>query len=166
MDYLFDVDGTLLDISHRLRFIQKKPKDWDAFRDPIQKRWDEPILPVINILNALLIAGHTTIIVSARHKDEEEDTRKTLATWIPGSPGIPGMLDYDPEFEDYKIPMYLRSNRDYRSDAIVKAEILETIRMDGYKPVMVFDDRPKVINMWHEQGLKVGDVRDPSKGEF
>jgi hypothetical protein len=160
MDYLFDVDGTLLDITHRLKFIQKKPRDWGAFRDPIQKRWDEPIIPIMNIFNALLIAGHTTIIVSARTKDEEEDTRKTLVQWIPG------MLDYNPEFEDYKIPMYLRSNRDFRSDAIVKAEILDTIRMDGYKPEMVFDDRPKVINMWHKQGLVVGDVRDPVKGEF
>jgi len=160
MDYLFDVDGTLLDITHRLKFIQKKPKDWKAFRDPIQKRWDEPIIPIINIFNALRAAGHNTIIVSARTKDEEEDTRKTLNNWIPG------MLDYDPKHEDYKIPMYLRSNRDHRNDTVVKAEILETIRMDGYNPVMVFDDRPKVINMWHEQGLKVGDVRDPSKGEF
>jgi len=160
MDYLFDVDGTLLDITHRLKFIQTKPKDWPAFRDPRQKNWDEPILPVMTIFNALRAAGHGTIIVTARHKDEEEDTRKTLVQWMPG------MLDYDPEFEDYKIPMYLRSNRDFRKDAIVKAEILDKIHEDGYKPQMVFDDRPAVIAMWHEKGLVVGDVRDPSKGEF
>ena len=32
MDVIFDIDGTLLDISHRLKFIQQKPKDWKAFR--------------------------------------------------------------------------------------------------------------------------------------
>ena len=159
MDYLFDIDGTLLDITHRLKFLREKPKSWKAFRDPKQKRWDEPILPVITIFNALRAAGHNTIIVSARTKDEEEDTRNTLVQWIPGM--------FDPtEDMDYVIPMYLRSVRDYRKDAVVKAEILKTIREDGYDPVMVFDDRPQVINMWHEQGLVVGDVRDPSKGDF
>jgi|TARA_R110002073_G_scaffold148700_2_gene301907 hypothetical protein len=159
LDYLFDVDGTLLDITHRLKFIREKPKNWKAFRDPRQKNWDEPIIPIINIFNALRAAGHNTIIVTARTKDEEEDTRKTLVNWIPG------MLD-PTEDMDYVIPMYLRSFRDYRKDTVVKAEILEKVRMDGYKPEMVFDDRPSVINMWHEQGLIVGDVRDPSKGEF
>ena len=159
LDYLFDVDGTLLDITHRLKFIREKPKNWKAFRDPRQKNWDEPIIPIINIFNALRAAGHNTIIVTARTKDEEEDTRKTLVNWIPG------MLD-PTEDMDYVIPMYLRSFRDYRKDTVVKAEILEKVRMDGYKPEMVFDDRPSVINMWHEQGLVVGDVRDPSKGEF
>ena len=159
LDYLFDVDGTLLDITHRLKFIREKPKNWKAFRDPRQKNWDEPIIPIINIFNALRAAGHNTIIVTARTKDEEEDTRKTLVQWIPG------MLD-PTEDMDYVIPMYLRSYRDFRKDTVVKAEILEKVRMDGYKPEMVFDDRPSVINMWHEQGLIVGDVRDPSKGEF
>ena len=159
LDYLFDVDGTLLDITHRLKFIREKPKNWKAFRDPRQKNWDEPIIHIINIFNALRAAGHNTIIVTARTKDEEEDTRKTLVNWIPG------MLD-PTEDMDYVIPMYLRSYRDFRKDTVVKAEILEKVRMDGYKPEMVFDDRPSVINMWHEQGLIVGDVRDPSKGEF
>ncbi len=159
MDYLFDVDGTLLDITHRLKFLREKPKSWKLFRDPKQKRWDEPILPVITIFNALRLAGNNAIIVSARTKDEENDTRDTLATWIPG-------MNDTTEDMSFVIPMYLRSVRDYRKDAVVKAEILKTIREDGYDPVMVFDDRPQVISMWHETGLKVADVRDPSKGDF
>ena len=31
--FIFDIDGTLLDISHRLKHIKKTPKDWKAFRD-------------------------------------------------------------------------------------------------------------------------------------
>ena len=151
MDQLFDVDGTLLDITHRLKFLREKPKSWKKFRDPKQKRWDEPIRPVIEIMKALRLAGHTSIIVSARIKDEEEVTRDTLREWVP-------------DIDD--IPMYLRSDKDYRKDAVVKAMLLDKIRNDGYNPVMVFDDRPQVINMWHETGLKVADVRDPSKGDF
>ncbi len=29
--YVFDIDGTLADITHRLHFIQGEKKDWDAF---------------------------------------------------------------------------------------------------------------------------------------
>lgn len=29
--YIFDIDGTIADLSHRLPHIQKEPKDWDAF---------------------------------------------------------------------------------------------------------------------------------------
>ena len=53
MDVIFDIDGTLVDISHRLKLIKSSPKDWKAFRDPLKKRWDEPITPVIDILLAL-----------------------------------------------------------------------------------------------------------------
>jgi FMN phosphatase YigB (HAD superfamily) len=31
MIYIFDIDGTLADISHRLHFIQQEPKDWRGF---------------------------------------------------------------------------------------------------------------------------------------
>ena len=35
MDVIFDVDGTLMDISQRRKFIDGSmgKKDWDAFRD-------------------------------------------------------------------------------------------------------------------------------------
>ena len=53
MDIIFDIDGTLLDISHRLRHIKQKPKNWKAFRDPKEKTFDVPIMPVIRIATAL-----------------------------------------------------------------------------------------------------------------
>lgn len=31
MDIIFDIDGTLADCSHRLHWIQSKPKNWNAF---------------------------------------------------------------------------------------------------------------------------------------
>jgi hypothetical protein len=36
MIYIFDIDGTLADISHRLHFIQQESKDWKAFLQPAQ----------------------------------------------------------------------------------------------------------------------------------
>ena len=158
MDYIFDIDGTLLDISHRLKFItgpnehyDTAKKDWKSFRDPKEKRWDEPIMEVINILIALKAAGNRVIILSGRTKNEEADTRDTLRTWIP-------------DIDD--VPMYMRSDRDRRKDYLTKSDLLDKVRADGYDPKMVFDDRPSVITMWHVKGLRVADVRDPSKGDF
>jgi len=31
MIYIFDIDGTLADVSHRLHYITGETKDWDAF---------------------------------------------------------------------------------------------------------------------------------------
>jgi hypothetical protein len=28
---VFDIDGVLADVRHRLRFVERRPKDWDAF---------------------------------------------------------------------------------------------------------------------------------------
>lgn len=168
MDVIFDVDGTLLDISHRLKFIQppgwtpetarrdeeqegKYKKDWKSFRDPAMKQFDKPIMPVIRILNTLASTGNRIIIATGRSRDEEVATKESLSKFIP-------IMD--------KIPMYMRSVKDYRKDSVVKKEMLVKMRKDGFDPVSVFDDRPSVIEMWHQEGLFVFDVRDPSKGDF
>ena len=39
MDVIFDVDGTLMNISHRRKFVEMKPKDWKAFRETNGKRY-------------------------------------------------------------------------------------------------------------------------------
>ena len=151
MDVIFDIDGTLLDISDRLKFIESKPRDWKKFKDPALKAGDKPIKPVIDILLALHAAGHRIIIASARTVSEKDGTLDSLRRYIPF-------------IED--VPLYLRSDGDYRKDTVVKSAMLDRMLDAGYKPVVVFDDRPSVIEMWHDRGLKVVDVRDPSRGNF
>ena len=156
MDVIFDVDGTLLDISHRLHFLglsestspsdRAKPnasKRWKEFRDPKLKRWDEPILPVILTMNALHFEGHRVIIASGRIESEGPDTKKTLERWVP-------YID--------SVPMYMRADEDYRPDYEAKLDLLNQMRADGFNPTYAFDDRPSVIRMWREQGLLVADV--------
>ena len=160
MDVIFDVDGTLLDISHRLHFLgleestplpeRAKPNTserWKKFRDPKLKRWDEPILPVMFTMNCLHVEGHRMIIASGRIKSEGPDTVETLKRWIP--------------YVD-SVPMYMRDDKDYRPDFEVKLDLLNQMRAEGFNPTFAFDDRPSVIRMWREQGLLVADV---GKGE-
>lgn len=51
MIYIFDIDGTLADLSHRLHFIQKKPADWDGFFAACSD--DAPIPEVIELIQRL-----------------------------------------------------------------------------------------------------------------
>tara|TARA_R100000808_G_C2155495_1_gene168230 strand:- start:6269 stop:6790 length:522 start_codon:yes stop_codon:yes gene_type:complete len=167
MDIIFDIDGTLLDITHRLHFIKKKPKDWASFRDPKQKRWDEPIMPIINIATALnRVDGNRLIFASGRSEEERLDTVRSLSRWflLEGWDKIFNPADFGEMYEDDpgKVPwhpLYMRAEKDRREDTVVKKELYERMLEDGYKPELTFDDRPSVLRMWRTiPGLKVVDV--------
>lgn len=180
MDVIFDIDGTLLDISHRLHFLglkestspserakPKASKKWKEFRNPKLKRWDEPIVPVIAVAQSLIKDGHQVLLLSGRIRDEAEGTIESLQRWFKND----RILDPNKESDKrhYKfgkqrgcIPLYMRANKDYKPDYVSKSNLYQKVLADGYKPVMVFDDRPSVIRMWRERGLLVADV---GKGE-
>ena len=159
MDIIFDVDGTLLDITHRLHFLKLRKampnseranpsngKRWKEFRDPKLKALDKPIIPVIDVLLALHVdhrVFHNIIIVSGRTRSEEFDTKNSLRSLIPFINAL---------------PFYMRSEKDYRPDTEMKLTALEKMRKDGYDPIMAFEDRPSVVRMWRKQGILVADV--------
>jgi len=141
MDVIFDIDGTLLDISHRLHLIKKTPPDWKTFKDPNLARWDVPRLAIIKVAVALQKAGVQVLLCSGRTESERESTLQSLSRFFDPMPSL-----------------WMRKDKDYRPDTEVKAEMLELLRNQGFNPVMVFDDRPSVIRMWKENGLTVADV--------
>lgn len=49
--YIFDIDGTLADCSHRLHHIQKQPKDWDSFFAACMD--DQPIAHMVALAKSL-----------------------------------------------------------------------------------------------------------------
>jgi hypothetical protein len=56
----------------------------------------------------------------------------------------------------------MRKAGDTRKDTVVKYELFQEHIADRYNIVSVFDDRPSVVNMWNDLGLKVwatGDQR-------
>lgn len=59
--------------------------------------------------------------------------------------------------------IYMRKTGDNRCDTFVKKEIYEENIKNRYEVLAVYDDRPKVIRMWKEQGLFVMDcnTEDP-----
>ena len=144
MDIIFDVDGTLMDISHRKKFVEQRPKDWDSFRSETPN--DTPFTEIFEVAIALQKAGHRIIIASGRNRSQRGITLKQLM----GN----GLI-----FEQ----IYMRSDNDYRPDTVLKRELLDKMRANGYDPKMVFDDRTSVVQMWRDAGLKAVQV---APGDF
>ena len=138
---VFDIDGTLADIEHRLGYVRSKPKNWKAFDAGIPNDAVNPY--VAEVFDAMIMGGHTVILASGR----SERTRIATQDWLRKN----GFSSYD--------KLYMRPADDYRGDDIVKREILDEIIADyGKKPDMVFDDRPRVVRMWREEGIFVFNV--------
>lgn len=80
---LFDLDGTLADITHRLHFIKNGRKDWDGFFEACDQ--DAPIAHNIAIARALHGDGNEIWITSGRSGLVLEKTRVWLKKYAPFS---------------------------------------------------------------------------------
>jgi len=140
--FIFDLDGTTADCEHRRHWIATKPKNWRAFFAGIP---DDPVIEwVAATIRKTYARGITdVVIVTAR----DESCRKDTETWLQKH-GIPYHA------------IYFRGFNDYRDDALVKSEIYARVKADGFKPVLVYDDRPKVLRMWEAHGLVIVDCGD------
>lgn len=139
--YLFDIDGTIADLSHRLHHIQSTPKDWDSFFAGCAS--DVPIPHIIEMARDLAFAGKGVVYVSGR----SDQCRKQTRAWL-GNHGLPPG------------PLYMRKEGDHREDNQVKGELLDRLRADGYEPIMAFDDRNQVVKMWRERGIPCAQVAE------
>lgn len=143
--YLFDLDGTLADVSHRLHHIARpegddRPKDWDAFFDACEK--DAPIPHIVDLCRKL--SNHFPIVVVSGRSDR---VRHATETW----------LRLHNVFCD---ALYMRSAGDHRPDHATKKSLLKQILAAGYDPIMAFDDRDQVVKMWRDQGIPCAQVAE------
>lgn len=142
--YIFDIDGTIADLSHRLPHIQKTPKDWDAFFAACPD--DVPIIHTIKLAIDLALAEARIVYVSGR----SDQCRPETEAWL----------------RHHALPagrVYMRQAGDHRPDHEVKVELLNQLRADGLVPVMAFDDRNSVVKMWRGLGIPCAQVAD---GDF
>lgn len=138
--YIFDIDGTIADLSHRLHHIQKMPKDWRAFFASCED--DEPIHHMCDL--ARLLALEVPVVFVSGRSDEIRDQ---TVDWLKEQRLWGGYL-------------YMRKEGDHRPDNLVTAELLAELRADGWEPVMAFDDRDQVVNMWRENGIPCAQVAE------
>ena len=106
---------------------------------------DEPIKPLVELARLLIRSNEQAVLLVT---GRPERTRNDSVEWL---------LKYGIEV-DFQSRLFMRNNGDDRKDHIVKLEILKYIRNAGFEPVLVFDDRQTVVDMWREQGIRVAQV--------
>ena len=144
---IFDLDGTLADISVR-RKLATKPNgkmDWDIFFDPKNIDFDVPNQPVIDMANMLFSQGYTIYIFSGR----SDVTYQATIDWL------------NKHNVDFDLLTMRPQNHLYKKDSDLKQMWLDTIGKDDV--AMVFDDRNQVVDMWRKNGLTTFQVAD---GDF
>ena len=129
---IFDIDGTLADISERIHHIKRKPKNWNAFNEGIAK--DKAIRSMVRLCNILYDSGLRIILCSGRN----ERNRTETIEWL------------DRQGVHYH-ELLLRKDEDYRPDSVVKRELVQTL--DKSKILFVVEDRSRVVEMWRAEGL-------------
>jgi hypothetical protein len=146
MFIIFDLDGTLVNIEHRLHHIDKtkgKP-NWDAFHQACVD--DVPIQPIIEIFQSLKRDGHYIEIWSGRSDAVREQTMACLS-------------------QNYLYPdkLLMRMAGDYTPDHELKQMWLNQAAEAGMVPDLVFDDRSRLVEMWRRNGIRCCQV---AEGDF
>lgn len=150
--YIFDLDGTLALIEHRLYILDWESRDkWRHFYAACDK--DQPNEPVIATMERLRLAGAEVWIFSGRSDEVRE---KTIA-W----------LAHHTSFMTHELegPMLMmREEGDYTADDMLKKQWLDNmLREDRTRLVAVFEDRDRMVKMWRSDGVPCFQVAD---GEF
>ena len=145
-----DLDGTIAGISHRLHFVKgREKKDWNGFfgaisGDSLRKEVLAQVLEEYAKAEYEAVDGERVykILFSARPERTREDTE----AWLEKE----GVLS---EFDT----LIMRPDGDSRQDDEMKRLMYDRF-LKRYNVVKIFDDRPRVINVWKELGLDVVDV--------
>jgi hypothetical protein len=131
---VFDIDGVLADVWHRLHFLQRRPKDWEGF---FAAAGDDTVLTEGRDAALLAAQAHEVVYLTGRPSSLEQVTRKWLA---------------DGEFPPGRLLMRRRTDR--RPARQVKVEVLRRLAAD-HDVVMVVDDDASVVAAIHSIGLPV-----------
>ena len=147
MKIIFDVDGTLMDIDTRRKWLEGPTPNWTKFMDPKEMETDTPNQHVMEVAECMHDAGHEIVIVSARNERHREVTEHQLKQ----------------NFGVFWSHMFLRPDDSFEPDNQFKQRVLDELIKADWKPDMVFDDRDQVVEMWRANGIQCFQV---AKGDF
>lgn len=144
MKVIFDIDGTLANIEHRLHYVTDGKKDWDAFHAGIVN--DIPNVNITTLLAGMKTLGYRIIITTARFEKYRQQTEKWLSDNL--------ILYHD---------MFMRPDGDHRPDYDIKEDMLRGLQIGRDNILFVVDDRTSVVEMWRRNGIT---VLQCAKGDF
>ena len=133
--YIFDIDGTIANTDHRVHHLHSSPKDWNSWHAKSQE--DTPYWEIVDLIDMAMEKDIKIVLCTGRDEKCRPETEKWFAEHA---------IHYD--------ILMMRPRGDRRDDTVVKYEMLEQLRDMGYNPVLVFDDRNRVVDMWRAAGLR------------
>jgi hypothetical protein len=140
---IFDLDGTLADITKRREMATKENGkiDWDIFFTPENIWFDTPNEVVIQMAQ-MLSQKNRIVIFSGRSKGTKSETKRWLDKF-----DIPyDVIKMRPTSKDW---MYMPDDelKQYWLDSLFPGDKKDDI-------LCVFDDRDKVVKMWRDNNLQ------------
>ena len=130
---IFDMDGTLCDVTSVRHHVLGKRKNFDAFH--YGSIWCPPTPWVAEALHEQAAEGRAIIVVTAR----EERWGILAHNWITHHG-----LFYD--------ELHMRPTGDFRPDTVIKRE-LHARFASKYNIVHAYDDNPSIVALWRELGI-------------
>lgn len=138
--YIFDLDGTLAHIDHRLHHIQGETRDWRQFYSACDK--DLPNETIIATMDLLRHAGVDVWIFTGRSAEVRDMTVKWLVKHT----------SY--EESELNLGLVMRESGDCRADHTLKKSWYDgMLNIDRERLVAVFEDRLRVVEMWRNLGV-------------
>ena len=130
-----DIDGVLADVRHRVRFVEQRPKDWDAFfaAAPLDPALAEGLAAVAE----QVALGRAITYVSGR----PERCRADTVDWMKRH-GLP------------PAPLHLRRDDDRRPARHTKLAIVRTLERTAPVAVII-DDDAAVVEAMRAAGFNV-----------
>lgn len=138
---IFDVDGTLCDVSSIRHLVDTTDPKFEG-----KKQFDRfhcesincpPHRKVVDAFHDAKADGIVCIVATGRAEKHRTATR----WWLHSHDLLPEQQLHRPA-------------DDYRPDVVVKREMLDLLEQH-YEIIEVWDDNPRVIEMWQAAGLKV-----------
>jgi hypothetical protein len=122
---VFDIDGVLADVRHRLHHLEHRPKDWAGFFGAMST--DPPLPTGVAMVGECLAQGHQVVYLTGRNETYRRQTRE----WL----------------DDQQLPagrLMMRPDRDRRPARLFKpAALLEIV--DDVDVLLVVDDDAAVV---------------------
>jgi predicted kinase len=142
---IFDLDGTLCDVSHRRHFVQNivgQKKDWQSFfRGMVD---DAPNLWCAELVESMS-KNHVIVYCSGR----PDSWRSHTVEWLKKH----NLFEFKNDDTNCDFHLYMRPRSDSRDDSLVKEVILDFEILTRFKPFFMVDDRRRVVDMWRSRGF-------------
>lgn len=131
---VFDIDGVLADVTHRLHHLRARPQRWERFFAAADV---DPLLEEGADRLRAAQSDHDVVYLTGR----PERNRRLTERWLAGH-GLPTG------------PLFMREDDDHRPARMMKREVLRLLS-DRREIASVIDDDPAVVRVLEADGWPV-----------